>query len=238
MTTSPKVFISYSHDSSTHRDFVRSIADQLRTDGIDALIDQYLNGSPREGWIKWMEQQIETADFVLLMCTPVYLQRYRGQDLEKGRGVNFEGVVISQTLYDAFQRNDKFIPVIPHDGSLDHVPLPLRAYDCYRLPDDYDNLYRYLTKQPAYIPPPLGSKKVLPPLGNTSSSTLNQNNTSPPPAPNSSSALTSINAERRARLEEKLRALYKSYDLETRVEEKMRLEAIIAETADALKKVT
>ena len=48
---------------------------------------------------------------------------------------------------------------------------------------------------------------------------------STPPTPPSS-----INAERQARLQEKLRQLYEQYDLETRVDEKMRLRAIIDAT--------
>lgn len=77
----PKVFISYSHDSNEHCDFIRGISDRMRReDGLDCQIDQYINGSPPEGWKLWMENQIEQADFVLLVCTPNYLKRYRGEE--------------------------------------------------------------------------------------------------------------------------------------------------------------
>jgi len=159
----PKVFISYSHDSKEHRDFVRGISDRMRLeDGLDCQIDQYIIGSPPEGWQRWMENQIEQADFVLLVCTPNYLKRYRGEEREGGRGVTFEGVVISQTLYDHYYRNTKFIPVIPENGSLDHVPLPLKGYSCYFLPADYDKLYRVLTGQAEYMAPPLGQIRLMP----------------------------------------------------------------------------
>ena len=150
------VFISYSHDSDAHRSFVRSIADKLRSDGVDCQIDQYNNGSPPEGWQNWMETHVEQADFVLLVCTETYLKRYRGLDTEGGRGVTFEGVVISQTLYDHFYRNTKFIPVIPQGGSLEHVPLPLKGYSTYTLPQDYTDLYRVLTDQNATPAPEIG----------------------------------------------------------------------------------
>lgn len=142
-----KIFISYSHDSELHREFVRGISDRLRQEGLDCLIDQYINGFPPEGWQCWMENQIEAADFVLLVCTETYLRRYRKQETEGGRGVTFEGVVISQTLYDHYYRNTKFIPMIPTHGSLDHVPLTLKPYSTYCLPSDYDKLYRVLTGQ-------------------------------------------------------------------------------------------
>lgn len=48
--------------------------------------------------------------------------------------------------------------------------------------------------------------------------------------PISKTTANTINAERRIRLEEKLRQLYQQYDLETRVEEKMRLQTIIDQT--------
>ena len=172
-----KVFISYSHDSQLHRDFVRGLADRLRTDGLDCLIDQYVNGSPPEGWQRWMENQLEAADFVLLVCTPTYLKRYRGEDRAGGRGVNFEGVVISQTLYDHYYHNTKFIPVIPADGSLDNVPVPLKGFNTYRLPEQYENLYRYLTAQPEYVAPPMGDVRKLPPRNGTGASVPSKNPT-------------------------------------------------------------
>ncbi|MER0215337.1 MAG: TIR domain-containing protein [Nitrosomonas sp.] len=163
MNPTTRVFISYSHDSDTHREFVRNLANDLRRDGLDCQIDQYVNGFPPEGWQRWMETQIEQADFVLIVCTPVYLQRYRGNDPDGGRGVNFEGVVISQTLYDHYYRNTKFIPIIPVQGSLDDVPLPLKGYTTYTLPRDYTVLYRLLTDQHATPAPEIGGMIYLPP---------------------------------------------------------------------------
>ncbi|MBK6958070.1 MAG: hypothetical protein IPH22_06480 [Nitrosomonas sp.] len=46
----PKVFISYSHDSNEHRQQVLALADRLNENDIDCEIDQYINGSPSEGW--------------------------------------------------------------------------------------------------------------------------------------------------------------------------------------------
>lgn len=80
-----------------------ALAHRLRHDGLHCMIDQYINGFPPEGWRRWMEAQIEQADFVLLVCTPVYLKRYRGQETSGGQGVNFESMVISQTFYDVYQ---------------------------------------------------------------------------------------------------------------------------------------
>ncbi len=161
MIANSKVFISYSHDSGDHRKFVLALANQLRGDGLDCRIDQHVNGFPPEGWQRWMETQIEQADFVLIVCTPQYLQRYRGLDEQGGRGVNFEGVVISQTLYDHYYCNTKFIPIIPEQGSFKDVPLPLKGYTVYALPRDYTRLYRLLTGQHDSPAPAIGTRVTL-----------------------------------------------------------------------------
>lgn len=157
----PKVFISYSHDSDAHRQFVRDLCSRLRDGGLDCLIDQVVNGSPPDGWPCWMEEQIEQADFVLLVCTEPYLERFRRKGRQGGHGVTFEGVVITQALYNEYYRNDKFIPVIPESGSIDHVPSTLKQYTVYRLLDEYVKLYRVLTNQPEYTPPDVGEIRKL-----------------------------------------------------------------------------
>ena len=156
--TPTRIFISYSHGSDTHRLFVQQLAQRLRGDGLDCQIDQYVNGFPAEGWQRWMENSIEQSDFVLVVCTPLYLQRYRGQDTNGGRGVSFEGVVISQTLYDAYYRNTKFVPVLPEDGNMSDVPLPLKSYTAFVLPRDYQGLYRFLTGQASVPVPEIGER--------------------------------------------------------------------------------
>jgi len=45
----PKTLISYSHGSPEHEQRVLTLADRLRGDGIDCMIDQYAL-VPEEGW--------------------------------------------------------------------------------------------------------------------------------------------------------------------------------------------
>ena len=183
MSKATKVFISYSHDPGNHKQSVFELSERLRKDGIDCDIDQYINGSPPQGWQRWMEQQIEDADFVLVVCTEIYLKRFKGEDRLGGRGVNFEGALISQVLYDDFQLNTKFYPVIPDQGSIDHVPLILKSSSTYKLDEEYESIYRILTDQPRAIPRPLGEKKYLPPVQITNSKTLIEGETEQQPAP-------------------------------------------------------
>jgi len=162
MTLPSNIFISYSHDSPAHAAAVLALANRLRQDGLNCQIDQYINGFPAEGWQRWMEDCIEQADFVLIICTSFYLQRFRGRGAEGGRGVNFEGLVISQVLYDNYYRNSRFIPVLLENGTLDDVPLPLKSYSSYQLPADYTQLYRLLTNQHATPAPDIGETVALP----------------------------------------------------------------------------
>jgi len=93
-----KLFVSYSHDSPEHQDRVRALADRLRADGIDAMLDQYAPAPP-EGWSMWMDEQIRTADFVLLFGTETYLQRVERRERPgKGRGVLWEAPAWTDAL--------------------------------------------------------------------------------------------------------------------------------------------
>ena len=106
----PGVFISYSHDSPEHSDRVLELADRLRADGIDAIIDQYIQ-FPSEGWPAWCEAEIEKADFVLMVCTETYLRRVsRKEEPGVGHGVLWEGRLIYQYVYDSGSVNRKFVP--------------------------------------------------------------------------------------------------------------------------------
>src|ERR1035438_968947 len=66
----PRVFLSYSHDSPTHKAAVLKLAQDLRTDGFTSIIDQD-HPWVSEGWTTWMMNQIEQADFVLMICTEI-----------------------------------------------------------------------------------------------------------------------------------------------------------------------
>ena len=95
----PKVFISYSHDGEAHETKVLDLANRLRDEGVDAEIDQY-EVSPPEGWPAWCERKIQRADFVVLVCTELYLRRFDDADPGGGLGVLYEARNIRQLIYD------------------------------------------------------------------------------------------------------------------------------------------
>ena len=162
---SPRVFISYSHDSQEHKDLVLELADRVREDGIDCTIDQYVE-SPAEGWQRWMLNQVEEATFGLVACTEQYDRRFRGREtIGKGKGATWEGGVIIQELYDDQGQNSKFIPITLAPEDANFIPSPLRGATSYRLntADVYELLYRRLTNQPRTRKPELGKLQTLVP---------------------------------------------------------------------------
>ncbi|MDJ0596291.1 MAG: TIR domain-containing protein [Pleurocapsa sp. MO_226.B13] len=169
----PKVFISYSWDSPKHKDDVLNLADRLRNDGIDCNIDQY-EVSPPEGWPRWMSNQVDESDFVLVICTEQYQRRFQGKEEPgKGKGVTWEGAIINQVIYDYDKRKKtKFIPIIFSSQQANYIPREISGFTNYLLDTEnlnldsneaYEALYRHLTNQPLHKKSKLGKWRSMPP---------------------------------------------------------------------------
>ncbi|MCA9061485.1 MAG: TIR domain-containing protein [Planctomycetaceae bacterium] len=156
----PIVFISYSHDSPEHAQRVLNLAQRLRQDGVETILDQYVEGgSPAEGWPRWMLNGLNNATRVLCVCTPTYYQRFRGhEEPGKGRGVDWEGAIMTYELYDARSVSNRFIPVVFSEAHRDSVPEPLRGQSVFRVDLDsgYQDLYDALLFQDGVDPAPVG----------------------------------------------------------------------------------
>jgi hypothetical protein len=157
--TMTRVFISYSQDSQEHNIQVLRLADRLRREGIDCHLDQY-ETFPPEGWPRWMSDQIEQADYVLVLCTETYARRALGHDSpDRGLGANWEGQLITQSIYDRAGRNTKFVPVILRASDVSHIPQFVSSATHFDVSEEsgYEALYRLLTSQPAVARPDLGA---------------------------------------------------------------------------------
>lgn len=121
-----RVFISYSHHHESQPERVRQLADRLRSDGFEVLFDQ-TDSAADAGWPRWMEQQLERADAVILVCTRSWRRRFDGMlDEEGGRGVLFEGKLIRSLLFRDLQFS-RFIPVV-FEGDLPEEVVPTLFY--------------------------------------------------------------------------------------------------------------
>jgi SEFIR domain/NB-ARC domain len=160
----PRVFISYSHDSADHETRVLALAERLRKEGVDAHIDQYVAGTPRDGWPRWMLDKLNWAEFVLVVCTEAYYRRFRGlEEPGKGKGADWEGNLITLEMYDAKSRTTKFVPVLFDSKDERFIPEPVRGHTHYMLDseDTYAELYSFLTGQAGVTPSELGPLKTL-----------------------------------------------------------------------------
>ncbi|MCU0537361.1 MAG: toll/interleukin-1 receptor domain-containing protein [Hydrococcus sp. Prado102] len=119
----PKVFISYSHDSQTHKDRVLDMANRLRSEGVDCQIDQY-EFFPSEGWPRWMMNQLDWAEFVLVVCTEQYERRFRGivatcREFEFRHGSQFSRLEGFEQLNLSLPTWDLISPLLEQAG---HAP--------------------------------------------------------------------------------------------------------------------
>jgi TIR domain len=159
-----EVFISYSWDSEQHIQSVLRLSNRLRSDGIDCVLDQY-EVSPPEGWPRWMDRKIAEASSVLVICTETYLDRVMGREAQhKGPGVKWEGSLIYQHLYNAGDKNTKFVPVILCESDRPFIPMPLQGATHFFVDGDkgYERLYARLLGRPVAQKPPLGERRSVP----------------------------------------------------------------------------
>lgn len=161
MSENPKVFISYSHKSQVYEDQVLELSNRLRSEGIDASIDQY-EEAPVEGWPRWMERQILEAQYVIILCDETYYGKLYSS--EKGKGVVWEASIVYQMLYDAATETSKFIPAFFGGVNTQFIPTPLKSFTYYDLSEEtqYEKLYWRLRGVSKAQKPPLGKLKPVP----------------------------------------------------------------------------
>ena len=68
------VFISYAHSTKAYEKRMITFANHLRGKGIDAKIDLYYR-APEGGWPCWIEEQIRSSDYVIVVCDSVFNER-------------------------------------------------------------------------------------------------------------------------------------------------------------------
>ena len=106
MAEHPKVFISYSHDSPEHKQWVSELGAKLRHKGVDVILDQWDLGLGGDLTL-FIEQGITESDRVLVICTDSYVSKANaGKD-----GVGYERMIVTAELFENLG-TDKFIPVI------------------------------------------------------------------------------------------------------------------------------
>src|SRR5512135_3072941 len=129
MADAPQMFLSYSHDSAEHAARVLALADALCDLGIDVILDRYVHPAPDEGWPRWMERNLDAADFVLMVCTATYRRRVRGEEESgQGTGVRWEGMLIYNRIAYGDPAGARFIPILLPGSEPTHIPNPVQGH--------------------------------------------------------------------------------------------------------------
>src|SRR5713226_1231517 len=155
--TTPKAFISYSHDSDAHKAWVLRLASDLRAKGIDVVLDQW-DLAPGQDVSLFMQRGIVNADRVLLVCSGNYVEK---ADSGSG-GVGYERLIVTAEVVQSID-TIKFVPIIRSNTKSKNVTpvfLGPRLYLDFRTDDQYDakldELVREMHGAPTLAKPALG----------------------------------------------------------------------------------
>ncbi|HEL4831695.1 toll/interleukin-1 receptor domain-containing protein [Stenotrophomonas sp. C4297] len=116
----PRVFVSYSWDSHEHIEWVRSLVNTLRANGIDAISDRtHLRFGQN---LPHFMEQTASCERVIVICTENYMNRANG----RVGGVGYEHLVTASELASD-PLSMRFIPVIRDIRDAAHMPTNLRG---------------------------------------------------------------------------------------------------------------
>ncbi|MDP0501876.1 MAG: toll/interleukin-1 receptor domain-containing protein [Verrucomicrobiota bacterium JB022] len=156
----PTVFISYSHDSKPHKQWVLELAQKLRREEINVIIDQW-DLEPGEDLSTFMNYWVRESDRVLLICTETYVQK---ADDGKG-GAGYEAMIVTSELMEDLG-STKFIPVIRQAKGSFRMPqkMGLRfainlSETCDEAQENLETLVGKLHQEPPPTKPPLGVRQ-------------------------------------------------------------------------------
>lgn len=149
----PTAFISYSHDSPEHKRWVLEFAGELRSNGVDVIIDTW-DLRPGDDVPKFMERGVQDSNRVLMICTEKYVAKAN----DGVGGVGYEAMIVTSELVRDLG-TAKFIPIIRQNTGRPEVPTSVSTRRYVDLSDgdnraaEMDRLLRDLHSVPPEKPP-------------------------------------------------------------------------------------
>ena len=156
---SPRCFISYSWDSDAHKDWVRRLAEQLEAHGVEVLLDQW-DVRPGMDLPMYMETSVREADYVLLICTPVFARKANAGS----GGVGYEKAIVTGEIFTRTSDPARFIPLLAIGSADESLPsyLKARVFLDFRTPAaeafSLEELLRHIFDKPRFVRPSRGTK--------------------------------------------------------------------------------
>lgn len=155
--STPRAFISYSHDSVEHKQWVLMLATKLRAAGVDAILDMW-ELEPGADLPAFMEKNLVAADRVLMICTDNYVTKANAGT----GGVGYEKMIVTADLLKTID-SKKVIPII-RQATTRNTPtfLNSKVYLDFSRDDQFefafDELTRTLHGTPLLVKPPVENK--------------------------------------------------------------------------------
>ncbi len=142
----PKVFISYSHDSEDYKNWIRSFADRLTSQGIVITLDQY-DLALGEMFPNFMEKGVSENDYVLLFLSKAYIEK----TINRKGGVGYEVDLATGEIITSKNRS-KFIPILVQADFPDMPPFlkgasAIKINNLFSYENEYDQIYATITRQ-------------------------------------------------------------------------------------------
>lgn len=116
-----KVFISYSHDSEDHKEWVKHLATILVKNGVEVILDQWDLRAGKD-IPQFVEDSILKSDRVLLICTESYAEKANN----RVGGVGVEALVINSSLMEDLGTS-KFVVVVRQQNPRIQLPNLLKS---------------------------------------------------------------------------------------------------------------
>lgn len=136
-----KAFVSYAWDSEEHKKWVLKLATNLRSHGIDVILDQW-DARLGNDLPFFMEQGLTTSHFVICVCSDKYIEKANGGI----GGAGYEKRILASELMD----NNKLfvIPIIKNNSQKNKLPTFLSGLRYVDFDNrDYYNCYQELLER-------------------------------------------------------------------------------------------
>jgi hypothetical protein len=129
---SPTVFVTYSHDSKEHKDWVRQLSEDLVRKGITTTLDQW-HLKVGDDIVVFMERSIKNSTYVILVCT----ERFADKTNTRAGGVGYEQTLIGGELLARGGVSSRFLPILRSGEPSRALPFYLQSKVYIDFRDDH-----------------------------------------------------------------------------------------------------
>jgi|GEM_PF-315954 len=155
-TFEPTVFVSYSHDSDEHKNWVLQLSTRLRSNGVNVILDRW-NLKLGSDLASFMERGLSKSQRIISICSDKYVKKAN----EGKGGAGYEKQIMTAELI-IDQNTNWVIPLIKNNPNERKTPTFLggRMYISFEDPNlyetNYEELLRDLLDEPILPIPPIG----------------------------------------------------------------------------------